>query len=200
MISAFASSSGAGPGHLKQSEGQTAVFAVADVDWLFDAASIEAAGTSAARPLNDNHALLTNMIDVASHDASMLQIRSRRNLTRRFTRVDALLTAARARFHGEEMDATAKIAKVEDTIARVVKAVKDSGAQDVPANIRGGVDKLKLGLLPVRRQLRETRRQIREDVESLGQMLMIANLAAGPTLTLIFATLVFRSRRRPGPP
>ena len=198
LISAFPLQPSPTPSHLKQSAGPTNVFAVADVDWLFDPAAIDGAGTPASRPLNDNHAFLANMIDVASHDVRLLDMRSRGTANRRFTRIDQLLANARSRLQADENDATAKIAKVDGTIIEIVKAAQVQNVAELPLDIRAQIDKLNLALLPIRRRLRDIRRQTREEIEALGRSLTLANLAAGPLLTLMFAGYVASARRYRG--
>ena len=162
------------------------------------AVSVEGAGTPLARPINDNHAFLANMIDSATHDSRLLEIRSRRAVDRRFTRVDELLLAARARYRADETEAATRIAKIEGTIADVMKVSKAARPADLPPDIRAEIDKLNTGLIPVRQRLREVRREMRVDIERLGRTVTIANLAAGPILTLLFAGLVWWLRRTRG--
>jgi ABC-2 type transport system permease protein len=186
-----------GPGsHIAKRDGAAAVFIIADVDWLFDALAVDGSGTPAARPLSDNHAFLANMIDLAGRDVRLLAIRSRGVADRRFTRVDQILKAARGRTQAGETDASAKIAKVESIIAEILKAANVQRTAELPANIRSEIEKLNVGLIPVRRSLRDIRLGMREQVQSLGRALTILNLAAGPLLTGGFALLMFASRRR----
>ncbi len=181
--------------HIVKRDG-AAVFVVADVDWLFDALALDGAGTSAARPLNDNHTFLANMVDLAGRDGRLLGIRSRGGADRRFARVDQILTQARTRTQTGETDATAKIAKIEGLIAEVLKTANVQRVAELPAEIREQIEKLNLGLIPVRRQLRDIRLGMREQVEALGRTLTVINLAAGPILTGAFALLMFSNRRR----
>ena len=186
-----------GPGsHIAKRDGAAAVFVIADVDWLFDALAVDGAGTSTARPLNDNHAFLANMIDLAGRDVRLLGIRSRGVADRRFSHVDQLLKAARGRTQADEADALARIAKVEGIIAQVLKTANVQRAAELPSNIRSEIEKVELGLIPVRRRLRDIRLGMREQVQSLGRTLTMLNLAAGPLLTGTFALLMFANRRR----
>ena len=200
LTSAYPAREGSSGSHVASRDGAAAVFVVADADWLFDALAVEGAGTPAARPLNDNHAFLSNMIDLAGQDAHLLEIRSRGAGDRRFSRVDQILKAARMRTQAEEADAAAKIAKIEGIIADVVKTANVQRVADLPTEIRAEIEKLNLGLIPVRRRLRDIRLGMREQVEFLGRTLTLLNLAAGPLLACAFALSMFANRRRSSSP
>lgn len=173
-----------------------AIFAVADVDWLFDPVSVVDAGGPSARPLNDNHAFLANMVDAAGGDTRLLAMRARSSADRRFTHIEALVRASSARTRAQEETARAAIARIEATVAEILKAAKVTRVSDLPAEIGARIDQLNSALIPVRRQLSDIRRQAREEVQALARTLTALNLAAGPLLTLAFAGLMFRLRRR----
>jgi ABC-2 type transport system permease protein len=186
--------------HRARSTGEPAVFAVADVDWVFDAFSFQSAETSggqAMRPLNDNAALLLNMIDFASGDPTLIAIRSRGRLARPFTRVATLLREGQQRYRNEEADIAGRIAKVEQQIAKVPEAAGVARIEQLPDEIQNRIRQLERDLVPQRKRLRELRLGMREGVETLGVRLTIVNLLAGPVLVCAFALLMRRLRRRP---
>ena len=197
LKSAFPEPSSGSPPYIARRDGRAAVFAIADLDWLFDPASIEGAGTPAARPLNDNHAMLVNMVEFSSNDVMLAQIRSRGPQDRRFTRVESIVKAEQARFESEERQASATIGKIEHTIGEILKATNAKSLAELPSNIRAEIEKLELGLIPVRRRLRDIRLSVRENIQTLGRGLTLVNLAAGPVLVCAFALVVFSKRRRP---
>lgn len=175
------------------------VFAIADSDWLFDPMALQTVtvgGRSLARPLNDNVTLLLNMIEHASGDARLIGIRSRGHLARPFTRVIEMLREAEQRYRDEERELLARITRIESDIHKVLELVNATQISELPDEIRKQVSELTKGLLPHRRELRRIRASMREDVERLGQRLMILNLSAGPILIILFAMLVWAMRRR----
>lgn len=66
---------------------------------------------------------------------------------------------------------------------------------ELPAEFQGRVQAINAALLPMRKQLRDIRRRIREDVERLGRLLTFINLVAGPVMVSILAVIVFAARR-----
>ncbi len=188
---------GAAAPHLQRSTGAAVIFAVADVDWLFDPFSLQRTNVGdqvLVRPLNDNLTFLMNMIEYASGDESLIAIRSRGRLQRPFSRVAALFQAAERRFREEEQALTRRVADIEDRIGRSSRTAGATGA--LPAGIEDDVKAFRAELLAARRELRAVRRRIREEVDSLGRRLTVTNLLAGPAMVLMFAGAVFAVRRR----
>ncbi|MCB1503956.1 MAG: Gldg family protein [Hyphomicrobiaceae bacterium] len=172
------------------------IFAIADVDWLFDPLTYVQGGGGVARPLNDNIAALSNMIEAAAGHSDLAGIRSRGRLSRPFTRVADMLAASQERYREKEGELLGRISRVEDNIQ---KALQLSGAHtldQLPDVIQGQVAELRRALLPFRRELRTLRQSMREDVERLGWWLTLLNLLAGPVLVIVLAGAVHAWRRR----
>ncbi len=185
--------------HLARSTGPGVVFAVADVDWLFDPFSLQRAdlgGRVVIRPLNDNLAFLLNMVGYAGGDAGLIGIRSRGKIQRPFTRIAELFKAAEKKYREQETALAARVSEIEGRIAALPGAMEAASLDQLPPDIRDELSAFRKELLPVRRKLRQVRRDIRREVDGLGQRLTAINLAAGPMLVLVFAGLVFFRRRR----
>lgn len=185
--------------HRSTSVGAPRVFAVADVDWLFDPFSLqqgEQGGKIYARPLNDNIALLLNMVETATGDPRLLAIRSRGQLERPFTRVAELMREARATYQTRESELVMAIGKAEASINEVLAMSKANSERELPQELRSQIGELKMRLLPFRKELRELRLQMRRRAINLGRWLTIINLVAGPLLVVSFLALVSLARRR----
>ena len=178
------------------------VFAVADVDWIFDPFSVEiadAAGRTLVRPINDNHAFLANMVAFGSGAAPLAEIRSRGRLRRPFTRVEALFRA------GEE-DVREELAELARTIAegeRHIEALIAASGASSPERLRGEVaetvTEIRRRLLPLRRRERAIREQVRAGVDALQTRLLVLNFTAPVVLAASLAGVVaWRRRRAPG--
>jgi ABC-2 type transport system permease protein len=190
---------GAGPGFLTASQDPGLVFAVADVDWIFDAFALDSrsiGGDVVIRPLNDNLALLLNLVGYATGKEALISIRSRGRVDRAFTRVEALFREAEARLREEESALAGKVAEMEASLRRDAEA----GATAQPALRSGanstGMEERLVDLLAARRSLREIRARIRRDVDDLGQTVRLVNILSGPALVLLFWGGVAGLRRR----
>ena len=185
--------------YIRRSEAPSVVFAVADVDWLFDPFSLQKVDVGdrvVVRPLNDNLAFLLNMVGYAAGDGALIAIRSRGKLDRPFTRVAKLFRTAEQRFHREEQALTQRVSEIESRITALPGVTKDTKFDQLPVEIKDELSKFQTELLAARRKLRDIRQKIRSEVDLLGQELTIINLASGPLLTLVFAMVVRIQRGR----
>jgi len=148
------------------------------------------------RPLNDNLAFLLNIIEYASGDAALIAIRSRGNLQRPFTRVADLFQSAERKFREQETALARRVADIEGRIAQYSETAGSVKKGQLPDQIKADLKKFRMELLPARRELRTLRRQIRNEVDSLGRRLTLFNLVAGPVLVGIWGVGVATLRRR----
>ncbi|MDH3740671.1 MAG: GldG family protein, partial [Hyphomicrobiales bacterium] len=185
--------------HVSASTSTPAVFAVGDIDWIFDPFAlqqVDAGGQAALRPLNDNLTFLLNMLEYAGGEPSLIAIRSRGKLHRPFSHVAELFKAAQARFRDKEAELAGRIAQVEAELAKIPKAAGKTGFQALPDELKSKIAEVQSGLLPMRRELRALRLSMRETVDRLTRRLTIANLVAGPVLVLLFAGACAVRRKR----
>lgn len=184
--------------HQARAKGRSAVFAVADADWLFDAFAVESTGggvDGANRPLNDNWALLLNMVDYAGGDPALIQIRTRGRLARPFTKVAELLRDGQQRYRQQEAETAAIIDRVDQQIARIAKAAGVTRIEQLPDAIRDRIRQLYVDLAPHKKTLRDLRLKMREDVERLGRRITLLNLLSGPLLAGLMWVLVRHLRQ-----
>ena len=185
--------------HMTSARRPTSVFAVGDIDWIFDGFAVRhvpSGGSTLSRPINDNFALLLNMIEYASGDPALVAVRSRGRLHRPFTRVADMFRQSSGIYQAKEAELAGRISKVEQTIARIPTAAGVKDLAGLPEDLRAKVDELQAGLLPLKRELRQIRRAMRDDVLRLGRRLTIANIVAGPILVLLLAMGCLAWRKR----
>ncbi len=188
--------------HLWRSDDDAIIFAIADVDWLFDPfalQSIEVGGRLVVRPLNDNLTFLLNLVEYASGDPALISIRSRGRLQRPFTRVVKLFQAAEEQYREQEASLARQIAEIEKRIMALAGQEGINSYDQLPAEVKSEVRQIQQELLPMRKKLRDIRHQIREEVDSLGRHLIVINLLAGPFFVLLFAAFVHLVRRKRKP-
>ena len=180
------------------SDSETSVFAIADVDWIYNGFSLADARMGDrvfSRPINDNHKLFLNMVEYITGDTQLTNVRSRPSPIRTFTSIEAMLLDSRRMYHERESDYAARIRSTEQSIAEVIKMTGAKNIDNLPASLREQIRNLQLAGHPVRRELREIRSKMREDVIDRFKTLTIVNLLAGPTLALIVFLFIRRMRK-----
>ena len=185
--------------HLSQSIGSPNVFVIADVDWVFDPFSLQrvnVSGRTVVRPLNDNLTFLLNMTEYATGKETLTGIRSRGQLQRPFTRVLHLFEQAQARYREEETALARKVTRLEERLRTVVRSTGKMSPGNLPKALRADIKTFRQELIAARARLRDMRRLIRSEMESLGQRIALINLASGPVLILLLWCGVNLLRRR----
>lgn len=185
--------------HLQRARRAPAIFAVADVDWIFDPFSVQqlqTAGQPVNRPLNDNWALLANLLEFAAGDPALISIRSRGRPDRPFTRIATLFQEAQRAYRNKEIDLAGRIANVEAEIAKIPKAAGIENVEQLPTALKARIAEIRSGLLPLRRELRAIRLAMREGIEELRLRVIVANLISGPLIVVVFALLMHGLRHR----
>lgn len=107
-----------------------------------------------------------------------------------------MLADLQERYRAKETDLLTKIGRVEDNIRKVLEVSGAKKLSDLPENIQSKVSELSRALLPYRRELRELRHSMREDVEKLGWRLTLLNLLVGPLLVILLGLAMRMWRRR----
>ena len=175
------------------------VFAVADVDWIFDPFSVEvvdAAGGTLTRPINDNRAFLLNMVELGSGSAPLAQIRTRGRLRRPFTRIERLFREGEADTREELAGIARRIAEGERHIEKLTAASGTLSPERLGGEVSEVVTEIRRGLLPLRHREREIRARIRAGVEALQTQVIAVNFGAPVVLAAFLAGIVRWCRRR----
>ena len=185
--------------HRSDSVGMPLIFAIADVDWLFDPFSLQKSNLgqdTVVRPLNDNLAFMLNMLEFATGDDQLLAIRSRGQLHRPFSRVADLFQTAQAKVQEREAVLAQQVGEFEQQITSATQGAGDVSYEELPESVTAKLKEFESALLSARRELRAVRHSIRAEVDRLGRQLTFLNLLAGPFQVGVLGACVFWYRRR----
>ncbi len=186
--------------HLSQSVNPSTIIVVADVDMITDMGSVQIQnffGQEMIQMVNDNLPFLTNALENLTGSQDLIGLRSRGRSQRPFTLVNEIERAAQEKYR-----------KKEEVLSEKLKAAN----QRLSEMQRGGSDRTVLNqalmaerknLLQERadtqRELRGVRRNLRENVESLGMRIKLINIALIPLIVIIVSlsiAIVKSGRRR----
>ena len=186
---------------LKEAAAENSVVLVADADMLADGAAVEIQtifGQRVVVPSNGNLAFAQGLLEQGTAGDDLSTMRSRTSIFRPLTVVREMETEAQKQYFG-------KIKAMEDdmqqTTEKMQKLQKPSGdaksAQILTAEQQGELDRFKKRILQTRRELKDLRKDLRQDSEALQFWTKVVNIAAVPVLVTLFGIgLALRTRRR----
>ena len=189
---------------LKESAGENTVVLVADADMLADGAAVEVQnifGQRVVTPSNGNLAFAQGLVEQAAAGDDLSSLRTRQSIFRPLTVVREMEADAQKQYFS-------KIKSLEDDLMQTTEKMqalqKQSGAQKsaqilTPAQ-QAEVERFKKRTLDTRRELKDLRKNLRQDAEALQFWTKVANIAIVPLLVALFGigVAVLRGRRTGG--
>jgi ABC-type uncharacterized transport system involved in gliding motility auxiliary subunit len=182
--------------------GQINAIVIADTDLLSDQFWVDVRdflGQQVAIPNASNAAFIVNALDNLSGSDALIALRGRGAEDRPFQLVNDLRRDSERRYREKEQALTAKLKEVQDQLTKLENA-GDGGNVIVSESDRQAIEKFRSDMLAIRRELREVKRALREDIDRLDGWLKFANIALVPLLVGVGGIgWAVRQRRRTGP-
>jgi ABC-type uncharacterized transport system involved in gliding motility auxiliary subunit len=186
---------------LAAAEKETSVLLVGDADFIADRFSVQVVsffGNQVAQPINDNLSFVLNAVEFMTGSQDLIHIRSRGQLSRPFTRLQAIQVRAAVRYQLQEQLLSKRLDEVKRKLTEL-ETQKQPGQKLIlsPAQLEE-VNKFRREEAQVRQQLREVRRVLRQDIDNLGNWLLALNLLLMPLVVagVGVAVILRRARRR----
>ena len=186
--------------HIASSEQPAEVLVFSDADLVDDGLYIDLQRQSA---FADNGALLMNVLDMLSGEASLLSLRARASSRRTMTRVERMRDEAQTEFFDEQGQLETQLAETE---ARLEELLQTGGSQAVSIDTATGANltpdqqeelsRLRMEVTETRERLRAIERDFRRDIDALEAWLKFINIFAGPLLIGAIGLFVWWRRRR----
>ena len=167
-----------------QAEGKINVLVVADTDLLSDQFWVdvrEFLGQQIAMPNAHNSAFVVGALENLSGSDALLSLRGRGVVNRPFEMVAEIRRDAERRYREKEQALTAKLKELQGQLAKL-EQVGDGEAVILTDKDRNSIERFRGEMLAVRRDLREVKRALREDIDRLDAWLKFANIGAVPLL------------------
>lgn len=189
--------------HLSQAAKESTVLLVGDSDFIHDRFSVRAInffGQTVYQPINDNMSFVLNSVEALIGSQDLIHIRSRGQISRPFTKVSELQVSAQRRYKEQEEELSNSLEEVRNRLEALESQKKDAkNALLSPAQL-AEIQQFRLEEARTKRELREVRKVLRQDIETLGNVLLLFNLLAVPLLVVMvgFTVILRRSRRSGG--
>lgn len=154
-------------------------------------------GQRIAVPLAGNGSFVLNLADHISGSDALLALRGRGISKRPFEKVDALRRTAEARYLAEEQVLQNRLSETESRID-ALESQNAEGTNVLSPEQEAEIEEFRAQLLETRKALRDVKRSLRQDIESLGNWLAFINIALMPGLIILFVLGRLFLRRRKG--
>jgi ABC-type uncharacterized transport system involved in gliding motility auxiliary subunit len=188
------------PAQLKEAKADNSVVLVADADMLADGAAVEIQtifGQRVVVPSNGNLAFAQGLVEQASAGDDLSTLRTRTSIFRPLTVVREMETNAQKQYFG-------KIKAMEDdlqqTTEKMQKLQRPTGdaksAQILTPEQQVELDNFKKRVLTTRKELKDLRKDLRQDAEALQFWTKVANIVAIPALVALFGIVMAIMRQR----
>jgi len=194
---AFAERGGAG--HLAESSTPVNIMLVADTDVLSDRLWVQVQNFFGQQVMNafaNNGDFVTNAVDNMTGSSALISIRGRGTSARPFTTVEALRRGADDRFRATEQQLNEELAETERKLNELQRGKADETSMLLSPEQKVELDRFQQRKVEIRRELRQVRRQLDADIESLGWKLKLINILLVPLLLTVLALGFAWWRRR----
>ncbi len=187
--------------HLLEAAELNSILLFSDVDFLSDQFSVQKLnflGQTIIQPRNDNLNLMLNAAEHLSGNEALMSIRSRGRFSRPFTRLLAMQRQAQLRHQTEEKLLLSQLEEVQQRLNSLLESAGEQGKSEVilPPEVQVEIEKFREEERQARRKLREVRKILRQDIERLGQGLLMLNMLLVPLIVGIIGLIVYRLRTR----
>lgn len=187
---------------LSESKNDLNAIVVADTDLLSDQFWVRMQnflGVQVPSPIADNGVFVINALDRLGGNDDLISLRSRGTSARPFAVVEKIQREAEAQFRDEERALQQKLDETERQIAELQQQKGESASALLSPEQKEAIDKFRAEQVSTRKALRDVQHGLRKNIEGLGTLLRIVNIAAVPILLGIIALLIagYRLARRP---
>lgn len=173
------------PAHLAQSAGPVNLIVIADTDLLRDEFWVTRQnlfGTSLLIPTAANSTLVINSLENLAGDENLISIRGRGGYSRPFTLLDDVRRDAELRFLQKEQELLDELRTTEQRLADLQQQQTQADGLILSDEQRLELERFREQKVRIRRELRDVRRNLREDIESIQAWVRFANIALVPIL------------------
>ncbi|MGN0852930.1 MAG: Gldg family protein [Kiritimatiellia bacterium] len=178
-------------------EGKGTVVLFGDSDFLADEFCVQVMNTlfgPIAQPINDNLVLFANVIEQYAGREELIGVRSRGPSNRPFVKVDALEAEAMKKFNAKQEAFEAELQQTQERLTALQKQKTGNERLLLSKEQQEEINKLRKAQAETRRQLKNVRKELTADIDSLGLTLKIVNICLVPLLVIAFG--IFRGMKR----
>ena len=180
-------------------EGKGNVLLFADSDFLADDFCVRMMRTpfgSIPQLINENLTLFSNAMEQFAGREELIGVRSRGASDRPFTVVNELEAEATKKWQAKEAEFQEELQQTQQRLSALQKEKKGGERFILSKEQQDEIVKLRKSQAETRKQLKNVRKELTADIDSLGLRLKIINIALVPVLVVLFGLLRGYLRRK----
>jgi ABC-type uncharacterized transport system involved in gliding motility auxiliary subunit len=155
-------------------------------------------GRPVAEPFADNGAFILNAVENLTGSDDLISLRTRASSDRPFIVVQALRQTAEVKYRETENTLQTNLTQAQQTLAQLQQGA-GGNAIALGQKQKDEIERIRRGMAETRGQLRDVQRNLRAEVDALGNRLAFFNIVGMPILVAAFALvlgMIRRARRR----
>jgi ABC-type uncharacterized transport system involved in gliding motility auxiliary subunit len=185
---------------LKESKTDGVVILVGDTDMLNDQVCVQVQnfmGYRLVRPVNGNLNLVQSLVEQLSGDNDLISLRSRASLNRPFTRLNEMEAKAGREWQAKLKELETTKSETETKISQL--QASKSGAEQkfiLSPEQQKELENYQKAVADVNKDLKSTRKRLRQDTDSLELWTKVANIGAVPVLVALTGIVLAVVKRK----
>ena len=186
--------------HLAEGKEDAVIVIISDADMLFDSYYVSKQnflGINLSRMFNDNLNFLLNTTEVLTGSEELISIRSRGKFERPFVKVQELEKKAQTRWLAREQELVRKADETNRKLREFDKQKDKSQRFVMTPEQESEIQKFQEEKRKVNSELKQVRRNLRADIETLGNKIKFINIFVMPMLVSLagIGYAVYRRKR-----
>jgi ABC-type uncharacterized transport system involved in gliding motility auxiliary subunit len=185
--------------HLKVSNEENSVVLVADVDMLSDGAAVEfqeVFGQRVAVPRNGNLALALGLVEQFSGDSALISLRSRASFSKPLTVIREMEAQAQQQYLGKIKELEDSLQQTQENLQKLQKSKAGVTSTILTAEQQAELDNFRRKAAEARLALKELRKRLRVETDTLEFWTKVVNIALVPLLVAAAGLGLALARRR----
>ena len=185
---------------LKEATADSAVILVADSDMLFDNFCVERGnflGSSFVQPINDNLAMVQNMVEQLSGDSRLIGIRSRGAIRRPLEAIGKLQARAERQWQDQIKSLEDELQEARTKIGELQREKGEGGDRAfISKETTEAIKKFRQKEAEANKQLKLVRKQLRRDIDFLENAVTWTNILIMPALVALCGVVLALVKRQ----
>ena len=170
-------------------EGKGSVILFGDSDFLADDFCVQVIRTpfgQMVQPMNDNLSLFSNVIEQFAGREELIGVRSRGPSNRPFAKVDALEAKALAKWQKKQEELEKALQETQQRLSALQKQKSGNERLILSKEQQEEILQFRKTQAATRKQLKNVRKELTADIDSLGLTLKVINICLVPLLVIVF--------------